>query len=109
MAASAASLKLPVFQWNGSQFTKVPGALRMVFAGSDGDVWGLGKQGQVFHTDGTTFTPVSGATLVQISVGSKEAVWGVNQAGEVFHYSNGSFTQVPGSLRHLRGASGTGG
>ncbi|RKG65441.1 hypothetical protein D7W79_37885 [Corallococcus exercitus] len=37
-----------VFQWTGSAWQKVPGALRNISAAGDGSVWGLNAQGLVY-------------------------------------------------------------
>ncbi|XXF75684.1 hypothetical protein P2318_21795 [Myxococcaceae bacterium GXIMD 01537] len=38
-----------VFQWSGTAWTKMPGALRNISVANDGSVWGLNAQGTVYR------------------------------------------------------------
>jgi len=71
--------------------------------GSDGTVWGVNVNGNIYKYDGTTFIAVKG-TLHQISVGSANAVWGVQTNGMVWRYTaNGDipFERIPGELTQV--------
>lgn len=95
-----------VARWNGSAWESIPrpefGAAHVsqVAAASDGAVWALTSNHNVYYRRGTTWEKVDG-TLTQIAVGGREMVWGVNAADQVFVRKGSAWVLVAGSLRHV--------
>lgn len=94
--------------------------LEVVQVGADGEVWGLGAEGQVLRYDvaENAFSPVTNFSFLpgsplppvksrdvlgEVTVGADGAVWGINARLQVFRYAPGteSFDQVAGSLAEV--------
>lgn len=67
-------------------FAQVPGSLIDVSVGSDGTVWGVNSNDQIFHRNSDKWMAVPGF-LSEISAGIAAHVWGVNRDQMIFKYS----------------------
>jgi hypothetical protein len=57
-----------IYQWAGTSWTHIPGALVSIAVGSGGQVWGINSSQQIYQWSGTSWTHIAGA-LVHIAVG----------------------------------------
>lgn len=73
-----------------SNWVRMPGALTLVSAAADGEVWGVNANHEVYRWTGSTWImPNPAARLRKISAGSRSNIWGVASDGQVWKY-NGS-------------------
>jgi len=100
-----------VYRLNGTAWEKLPGVMRQLSVGADGEVWAI---------DGSTTAPANGypiyrwngmawklqtGSLSQISVGSASAIWGVNNKSMVYQWTGSGWTLIPGTLRQVSAAA----
>ena len=81
-------------------WTLIPGQLKHVSVGSDGDVWGVNSEDFIFRWNGNSWNNVNGR-LKQIAVGNAQNIWGVNAADEVFRWDGNDWVVVPGNLKYV--------
>lgn len=82
--------------------------LKHVSVGSDGELWGVSSDDQVWRWSGSNWgTPNQGARLKQISVGNASNIWGVNVNDQVFRYNGSDWTEpnAGARLKHVSVAS----
>ncbi len=89
---------------SGDSWHKIPGGLKCVSAASDGTVWGVNKNDDIYRRVGNSWQKVSGG-LKQISVGSASQIWGVNKNDNIYRRVGNSWQKVSGGLKHVSVAS----
>jgi virginiamycin B lyase len=88
-------------------FEPVPGSLKHVSVGADGQVWGVDPDDNIHRWNGTQWQPVPGK-LRQLSVRNAQEVWGVNAANDLFRWNGSTWEQIPGKFKRVSvGADGT--
>jgi virginiamycin B lyase len=98
-----------VFRYNPFQdtFERMPGTLKQVSVGIDGEVWGVGPNDDPFRWTGSQWQSIQGK-LKQLSVRNAKEAWGVNAANDLFRW-NGSTWEPLGNGSHFvsAGVDGT--
>jgi uncharacterized protein YkwD len=86
-----------VLRWNSSTntFETMPGILKQVSIGTDGEVWGVNPADDVFRWTGSQWQQVQGAKLKQLSVRNAQEVWGVNAANDLFRWNGSAWEPIP--------------
>lgn len=88
-------------------WTLIPGQLKHLSVGSDGDVWGVNNEDFIFRWNGNGWNNINGR-LKQIAVGNAQNIWGVNAQDEVFRWDGNDWVVVPGNLKSVSvGSDGT--
>ena len=89
-----------IYRWNGSGWTQVPGRLKHVSVGPDGDVWGVNASDYVYRYNeaDNNWTRMDGR-LNQIDVGAQ--VWGVSDANYVYKWTGTGWASIPGRLQQV--------
>jgi hypothetical protein len=76
------------------------------------DVWVVGYEGQIFHWDGTVWSPVpsgSPAALNSVWGSGSLNVWVVGDGGEILHWNGAAWSAVAsGTVQSLNGTWGSG-
>jgi virginiamycin B lyase len=100
-----------IWQWgmpyiSPLSWSYVPGELAQLSVASDGTVWGINAQQQIYRFDPASQSWVNvPGSLVQISVGSATDIWGVNYVGQVYTWDFAKgWANVPGSLQQVKAA-----
>jgi virginiamycin B lyase len=85
-----------VFRYNPSQdtFERMPGTLKQVSVGIDGEVWGVGPNDDPFRWTGSQWQPIQGK-LQQLSVRNATEAWGVNADHNLFRWNGSAWEQIP--------------
>src|SRR5437764_10761774 len=85
-----------VFRLNSSQnlFVRMPGILKQVSVGTDGEVWGVNPADDVFRWTGSDWQQVPGK-LKQLSVRNAQEVWGVTAANDLFRWNGSAWEPIP--------------
>ncbi len=96
-----------VSQWTSytpSPVTEMPGGAQQLSVGSDGTVFGISTNGDVYSYSALTQAWTSDLlVLSQISVGGSGAAWGLDASGQVYSFNAASQTWqlVPGNLSQI--------
>lgn len=106
-----------VAHYDGTLVTKDPASaftsgLHAVWGTRKDDVWAVGDGGEIFHYDGSAWTPRDSPTrqnLRSVWASSPTDVWAVGKGGTVLRYNGTSWMAVPlpgnyqGDLNRVRG------
>jgi hypothetical protein len=98
-----------VFRYNPFQdtFERMPGTLKQVSVGIDGEVWGVGPNDDPFRWTGSQWQPIQGK-LQQLSVRNAKEAWGVNAANDLFQWNGSAWEQTGFKTRFVSaGVDGT--
>ncbi|MDX1693193.1 MAG: tectonin domain-containing protein [Ketobacteraceae bacterium] len=89
-----------IFRWNGGGWTHIPGKLKHVSVGANGEVWGVNANDYIYryNRSSNNWTQIPGR-LKQIDVGSE--IWGVNANDDIFRWNGSGWTHIPGKLQHV--------
>jgi hypothetical protein len=89
-----------IYRWNSSGWTEIPGRLKHVSVGPDGDVWGVNSSDYVYRYNdaGNNWTRMDGS-LKQIDVGAE--VWGVDSADYIYRWTGSGWQRIPGRLQYV--------
>ena len=84
-----------VFRWNFSKngFVQIPGALKQVAVGTDGEVWGIDPGDTVHHWTGFQWEPLQTEKVTQISANVHE-LWGVNAVEDLLRWNGSAWEQL---------------
>jgi hypothetical protein len=74
-----------IFRGDGTMWEQIPGALRNVSIGEDGEIWGCNRGCHIYRWSGNGWDHVHGA-LQMISVHNKDCVVGVNSSGDIYSW-----------------------
>ncbi len=95
---AAGSPNLLLYLDPAKQWLKIPvGRLSTVSVGSDGTVWGVNRNSEIYQWNGSDWAKVDGL-LNQIAVGSASHVWGVNNANHIFRRDGNTWTRIKNGL-----------
>jgi hypothetical protein len=85
-------------------WTNVPGVLKHVSVGTNGQVWGVSDDQKVWTFINNKYYKVKGVYLNQIDVGT-DSIWGVQANGDVYTKTNKNYdpnwVQIPGKLKYV--------
>lgn len=86
-------------------WTELPGKLKQVSVGRDGEVWGVSELNKVYRLEGIrgrNWKRMPGA-LKQISVGNKRKIWGISPFNTVYmwHADQKKWIRKPGTLKQV--------
>jgi hypothetical protein len=102
-----------VLQWNGTAWSVVSGALPALAVSADGpdDIWGIYRNDQVTHYNGTSWSTYtlpgpSGTAFESVQALSPTDVWvgGTNGTGPLLEHFNGTSWQVMSTPSSFSGA-----
>jgi hypothetical protein len=99
-----------VLRWNSStnEFEVMPGILKQVSIGTDGEVWGVNPADDVFRWTGSQWQQVQGMKLKQLSVRNGQEVWGVDADNHLFRWTGSAWEPIGFTTAFVSaGADGT--
>lgn len=80
-------------EWGGSTWQRIAGGnLVSISVGTDGTLWGVDANHDIFSFNGSAWQPVPG-TMQKVSVGSAQYIAGLDPAGKLFYY-DGSWQPI---------------
>lgn len=84
-----------VFRWDGlrNAFVRMPGSLKQVAVGADGEVWGIDPDGNVQRWLNAQWQSVPG-NLRQLAVRNAQDAWGVNDANALSRWTGSAWEPV---------------
>jgi Tectonin domain len=84
-----------VFRWDlpRNEFVRMPGSLKQVSVGADGEVWGVDPDGDIRRWLNSQWQPVPGK-LKQLSVRNAQEVWGVDDANALFRWTGSAWEPI---------------
>jgi hypothetical protein len=98
-----------LFRWNGSagEFERMPGSLKQVSVGTDGEVWGVDLGDNIQRWTRSQWQQVPG-NLQQLSVRNAQEVWGVGAANNLSRWNGSTWEPIPGQFEYVSvGGDGT--
>lgn len=89
-----------VWKWNGNNWEKVYGSLRMITVGSEDNVWGIAPNNDIYKWNGNSWTLIDGK-LKDISAGADGEAWGVSQQNDIYRYTGNGWQKIEGKLKEV--------
>jgi virginiamycin B lyase len=87
----------------GGVWDRIPGGLKQVSVGADGETWGVSASDEIYRYTPGNWVIMPG-NLRQISVGSAQQVWGTNANNDILRWTGSTWDQVPGGLKQVSAA-----
>ena len=96
-----------IFYYDGSSWVQISGSLKQASYGTDGSVWGVNVNNNVYRRQVLTggWEAMQGQLLKQIDALDYNRAIGVDEDDQIYFYDGSSWTQIPGSLNHISFAS----
>jgi hypothetical protein len=95
------SVAVGIVMVSGQPWTRVPGSLRCVSVGTDGTVWGVGNNDEIYRRSGSSWTRMPGAHH-QVSIGDPANVWGTNDKDEIYRWNGiNTWVRVAGTFKEV--------